>query len=87
MCFFKCDLCENVDSHTLQEYSFSPVCIRIWLNKLQLFENADPHSWQENGFSLYDDMCLLNFELYENANPDLGKSKIALYCLDILIEI
>ena len=32
------------DSHTLQEYGFSPVCVCMCIFKVELRENAEPHT-------------------------------------------
>lgn len=43
----KCDHHENAELQTLQDYGFSPVCIRIWPTKFDLSVNANSQISQE----------------------------------------
>ena len=57
-----------------KKMAFPPVCIRIWLFKLQLFVKADPHTSQENGFSpVCVCMCFRKLELSEKAVPQISQ--------------
>ena len=69
MSFFKLELCENDDSHTLQECGFSPECILMCLFKQVLLENDDLPTSQEYDFSpVCIHTCLFKSEFCRNVD-------------------